>query len=144
MLVLTASNTYPGPTTIGGGTLQVGNGGTGASIGSTSGVIDNGALVFNNADSDVVFNPPISGSGGLTQTGTSTLFLCGANTYTGTTLVSNGTLLLGNAAALSGSTFDTSGAGVAQFRYALPPRPSADCRDPAICRSTTPARRPWP
>ena len=35
---LTASNTYSGATTIGGGTLQVGNGGSGASIGGTSGV----------------------------------------------------------------------------------------------------------
>ena len=40
-LELTAANTYTGPTTITAGTLQVGNGGSGASIGGTSGVTDN-------------------------------------------------------------------------------------------------------
>ena len=54
-LVLTANNTYSGPTTISGGTLQVGNGGSGASIGSTSGVtLSNGsALVFNHSDNEI-------------------------------------------------------------------------------------------
>ena len=50
--VLTGSNTYTGPTTVNGGTLQVGNGGSGASIGNTGGVTlaNNSALVFNHAD----------------------------------------------------------------------------------------------
>lgn len=61
-------------------------------------------------------NSPISGSGcALTKTGTGTLTLCGANTYNGGTIVSNGTLAAGgnNALAagsdliLSGGAFDT-------------------------------------
>ena len=41
--------------------------------------------------------------------------LSASNGYTGTTLVSGGTLLLANTAALSGSTFDTSGSGSLSF-----------------------------
>ena len=100
-MTLTAANTYTGGTTISGGTLQVGSGGSGASIGGTSGVLDNASLVFNHTD-NVVFAPAISGSGGLTQTGTGVLTLLGNNTYTGGTTISGGTLQVGNGGA-SGS-----------------------------------------
>ena len=43
----------------------------------------------------------ISGVGGLIQAGSDTLTLTGSNSYTGTTLVSSGTLLLANAGAVS-------------------------------------------
>ena len=76
ILTLLGSNTYSGGTTISAGTLQVGNGGSGAAIGSTSGVLDNGGLVFNHSDI-VTFSPLISGSGSLTQTGTGILTLAG-------------------------------------------------------------------
>ena len=56
VLTLAASNGYSGTTTITGGTLQMGNGGNGASIGGTSAVINNASLIFNHADA-VVFNP---------------------------------------------------------------------------------------
>ncbi len=94
-LTLTASNTYAGATTISGGVLQVGNSGSGASIGGTSGVLDNAALVFNHAG-NVVFAPVISGSGSLTQTGAGMLTLTANNTYTGATAISGGTLQIGN------------------------------------------------
>jgi autotransporter-associated beta strand protein len=101
-LVLTnTGSTYTGGTTISGGTLQVGNGGSAASIGSTSGVLDNGSLVFNHTDS-VTFAPVISGSGSLTRMGTGILTLAGSNTYSGGTTISAGTLQVGNGGA-SGS-----------------------------------------
>ena len=47
-LVLTATNTYAGGTTIGAGTLQLGNGGASGSI--LGNVADNGTLAFNRSD----------------------------------------------------------------------------------------------
>ena len=95
-LLLTASNTYTGTTTISGGTLQVGNGGNGESINSTSSVAlsNSAALVFNHADS-VIFAKAISGLGSLTQTGTGILTLSAGNTYSGTTTLDDGELNLG-------------------------------------------------
>ena len=97
LLTLTASNAYRGTTTISAGTLQLGNGGRGASIGGTSNVLDNASLVFNHADA-ISFSPVISGSGSLTQTGTGRLTLAGANSYSGGTTISGGSLSVGNAA----------------------------------------------
>ena len=94
-LVLTGSNLYTGMTTVGNGTLQVGNGGSGASIGSTKSVLDNGTLVFNHADA-VTFAPPISGVGNLVQAGTGVLTLTGTDVYSGNTTISAGTLQVGN------------------------------------------------
>ena len=54
----------------------------------------NGVLAFNRLD-NVIFAPPISGSGGVTQMGPGVLVLTNAqNTYTGPTLISGGTLAL--------------------------------------------------
>ena len=50
----------------------------------------------------------MTGSGGLTKSGTGTMTLTGSNTYTGNTLVSAGKIALGNAAAIQASAFDTS------------------------------------
>ena len=64
---------------------------------------------------------PITGSGGLTATNTSaiaaTLTLSGANDFSGVTIVAaaDETLVLGDAAALQDSTFDTSGPGTLDF-----------------------------
>src|SRR5206468_1612200 len=47
-LTLAADHTYSGGTTINGGTLQLGNGGTTGSI--SGNIIDNGNLTFNRSD----------------------------------------------------------------------------------------------
>ena len=91
--VLIADNTYSGGTTISAGTLQLGNGGTSGSI--TGNVIDNGALAFDRSDV-VTFGGLISGTGGVQQIGTGTTVLTADNTYTGETIISAGTLQLGN------------------------------------------------
>ena len=105
LVVLAAGNTYSGPTTINGGTLQIGNGGSGAANGSlsTSSTIANyGTLAFNRGDTAVqgtdFSGSPIVGSGGLVQMGPGTLVL-GANAYTGSTTVSGGKLYLNGASA---------------------------------------------
>ena len=61
---------------------------------------------------------PLSGSGGFQKIDTGTLVLAASNDYTGITLVSGGTLLLANSAALAGSTFDNGRRRNAQFRHA--------------------------
>jgi fibronectin-binding autotransporter adhesin len=95
MLILTGPNSYSGPTVVNGGTLSVGSGGSGASIGNTSVVslAANTLLIFNHSDA-VVFTPTISGSGGLIQTGVGILTLASSETYTGGTSVNGGTLQL--------------------------------------------------
>ena len=105
-LVLTGDNTYTGGTTIGAGTLQIGNGGTtGAIIGN---VTDNGALAFDHSDT-VTFGNVISGTGHLAQAGSGSLILTGANTYTGGTTIGAGTLQIGTggtAGAIIGNVTD--------------------------------------
>jgi fibronectin-binding autotransporter adhesin len=111
-VVLTAANSYSGGTTIAGGTLQIGNGGTSGSIAGD--VLDNGALAFNRSDA-VTFTGNVSGTGNLSQIGSGTLTLTGTSTYTGATTVSAGTLqingALGNTAltVLNGATLAGNG-----------------------------------
>ena len=90
-LMLTGANTYTGGTTISGGTLQLGNGGTTGSI--VGNVIDNGTLAFNRSDS-VTFPGIISGMGDVVKLGTGTLTLPSINTYTGSTTVNTGSLIV--------------------------------------------------
>ena len=96
--VLTADNSYSGGTAINAGTLQLGDGGTTGSLAGD--VLDNGILAFNRSDA-VTFAGAISGSGGVAMLSNSTLTLTGANSYTGATTVSAGTLLAGSATGLS-------------------------------------------
>jgi autotransporter-associated beta strand protein len=111
-LVLSGDNSYTGTTTIASGTLQFGAGGT---IGSIVGVVvDDGQLVFNRSDS-LTFGAQVSGTGSVALAGSGQVTLSAANTYTGTTIVDAGTLVLGNALALQDSTLDTSGAGAISF-----------------------------
>ncbi len=91
--ILTGANTYSGATTISGGTLQLGNGGTTGSLTGTSGITTStgSALAINRSDSLAVALP-IGGAGGFSQIGRGTTTLSLANTYTGATTVSGGTL----------------------------------------------------
>ena len=93
-LILTSSNTYTGATTVSNGTLQIGDGTTDGSIASSSGITNNGALVFNLVGSQTCGN--ISGAGSLTKNGAGTLTLTGSNTYSGDTTVNSGTLQIGD------------------------------------------------
>jgi autotransporter-associated beta strand protein/T5SS/PEP-CTERM-associated repeat protein len=91
-LILTADNTYTGGTTINGGTLQLGNGGTSGSI--VGDVTDNGTLAINRSDV-FTFGGAISGIGGFAQNGTGTTILTANNTYAGPTAVNAGILQAG-------------------------------------------------
>ena len=97
--ILTADNSYTGGTTVSGGKLQLGNGGsTGGIVGN---VVDNGTLAFNRSNV-LVFPGVVSGAGGAAQIGSGTTILTATNTYTGGTTISAGTLELG-AGGTSGS-----------------------------------------
>ena len=100
--ILSGDNTYTGTTTISGGALQIGAGGNTGTLG-TGNVTDNAALVFNRFD-NVICPNLITGSGSLTQSGEGELALTAANTYSGATFVTAGTLALTNSASLANST----------------------------------------
>jgi len=117
-LTLTASNTYSGTTTVSAGTLQIGNGGTVGSLSTSSAIVDNGTLSFNRTNAvtqGVDFSAAaISGAGALTQAGSGLLTLNAANTFSGVTTITSGTLDLSNSLALQYSIF-SGGAGVFVF-----------------------------
>ncbi|WP_448091824.1 autotransporter outer membrane beta-barrel domain-containing protein [Pseudomonas lini] len=92
-LAITANESYTGGTTITGGTLQIGTGGTTGSI--VGDVTDNGTLAFNRSDV-YTFAGTVSGTGNVTQIGPGTTVLTADNTYTGGTTIAAGTLQLGN------------------------------------------------
>ncbi len=133
-LTLTGNDTFGGASVISGGTLQIGNGASLTSVPSASGVLDNGSLIFNQAN-NAAFGAAISGRGTLTKTGTGTLTLTGTNTYTGGTVLNSGKLIIASASALpdggnltigSGtSLFQTSGAAIVSDPPVAVPEPSA-------------------
>ena len=108
-LTLSGNNSYTGATTINAGTLQIGAGGTSGSIASTSGVTNNGVLVYNRSDA-LTASYAISGTGSLIKNGGGSLTLSGSNSYSGGITLNNGTLVIGHAnAAGSGTITQTSG-----------------------------------
>lgn len=92
-VILSQNNTYAGTTTIAGGTLQIGAGGTTGTLG-TGAIINNATLQINRSNNYTITNA-ISGTGALVKTGAGTLTLSGQNTYTGQTTIWAGTIQLG-------------------------------------------------
>lgn len=93
-LTLTANQTYTGGTTISGGRLQLGSGGTTGAVAGN--VLNNGQLIVNRSDNITDAVGLVSGSGGFTKLGTGTLTLTRNQLYTGATTISEGTLRIGN------------------------------------------------
>ena len=91
-LILTANNSYSGLTTVGGGTLQIGNGGTTGDI--QGNVLNLADLDFNHSGT-YVFNGVISGTGTVNNMAGTTV-LTANHTYTGLTSIAGGTLQIGN------------------------------------------------
>ena len=117
-----------------GGTLSLETGGvlTAASVsvgGSNGLVVFNGGrletptITFSNTNAAIVFNQAgeltvtsaISGEGRLRQLGAGTTTVLGANTFTGGTVISNGTLLIGEAGSLGAGAVTFSGDGALSF-----------------------------
>ncbi|QQJ86658.1 autotransporter outer membrane beta-barrel domain-containing protein [Salmonella enterica subsp. enterica serovar Derby] len=120
-LTLSGSNTYTGGTIISGGTLVASN----VEALGTGDVTDNAVLELNTGGD---FDNAISGSGQVEKSGDETLTLSGANSYTGGTLISSGTLVANDVNALgtgdvtdnavlelnTGGTFDNAISGSGQ------------------------------
>jgi autotransporter-associated beta strand protein len=87
-----------------GGTLQIGNGSadTSGAVNGAASITDNGNIAF--FRTSFTFTNPLSGTGGVTQNSTATTTLTGANTYSGTTSVFQGTLQAGSTSAFGGAT----------------------------------------
>jgi RHS repeat-associated protein len=103
ILTLTGTNTYTGDTSIEGGTLQIGDGGTAGSMAGDISIASGTSLLLNRCDYLNV-NGDISGAGSLAQIGSGVSVLWGANSYSGATTVSQGTLEAANVGALSTSS----------------------------------------
>ncbi|NYT39124.1 hypothetical protein HZY97_00005, partial [Sphingomonas sp. R-74633] len=108
-VTLTGFNTYTGGTTVAGGSLQVGNGGSNGRITGAISVDAGGTLIFNRND-NYDFTSAISGAGNVQALGT--VSLSGAITNTGTLTVDSAT---GGQVTLTGSR---SGAAVSAVTLA--------------------------
>ncbi|KUL94963.1 hypothetical protein DK26_12840 [Bosea sp. WAO] len=147
MLTLYGGNSYSGITTINAGTLRTAAtnaiasssalaladfsgavfdlAGLNQTIQTLSGGGSNGgditlssAILTVNQTANSSFAGRISGSGGLTKTGTGTLTLSGANSYTGATTISSGALRISNLSALGSAAGGTSVASGAALELA--------------------------
>ncbi len=108
-LTLDGVNTYSGSTTVSAGTLTIGGAGQlgGGSYTGTLSIGASGTFSYNSTASQTLWS--VTGAGGLALTGSGTLFLTNAPSYTGPTVVSGGTLVLqGPNAASSGLYNSTS------------------------------------
>ncbi|EBS2665286.1 autotransporter outer membrane beta-barrel domain-containing protein [Salmonella enterica subsp. enterica] len=98
-LTLSGANSYTGGTTISGGTLVA----TNVEALGTGSVTDNATLELNTGGD---FDNAISGSGQVVKSGDKTLTLSGANSYSGATTISGGTLMATHVNALGTGAID--------------------------------------
>ncbi|MHC5232970.1 autotransporter outer membrane beta-barrel domain-containing protein [Brucella sp. LJL56] len=99
--ILTGDNRYTGGTTVSGGTLQLGNGGTtGSIIGDVNltqgAAAPTGTLAFDHSQgANSNFSGNITGTGQVVQKGSDQLTLSGTNTFSGGMMVASGSILAG-------------------------------------------------
>ena len=108
--IITATEKYGGTTTVNGGILQVGVGGT-AGVAGTGSITINSAGTFDVNHSDAVsFSGKIGGSGTLAKDGGGTLTMSGSNSFAGNLVVNAGLLSYGgNTGSFPGGNFSVNG-----------------------------------
>ena len=105
-LLQIGSGSYTGLTSVTGGTLQVGLGGSGVAF-ATSQLVNDGSVVFNHAGTLTVAGR-LSGNGGFQKVGTGGLVITGGGPMDGPIAVSSGSMVIAGAATL-GPTADHRG-----------------------------------
>ncbi|MDR3110279.1 MAG: autotransporter-associated beta strand repeat-containing protein, partial [Planctomycetaceae bacterium] len=118
-IVLTGNSTATGTLTVAAGkSLTIGSGTTGSYAGN---IANGGTSVTFDRSNDLTYGGVLSGTGNVIQAGAGTLMLSGTNTYTGTTAVNAGKVVVNNISALgtgsvsvgaSGATLDVNGNSV--------------------------------
>ncbi len=106
------------------GTLQIGTGGTTGLLG-VSALTNNGTLIFDRSDAST-YSGILSGSGAVTKQGAGQLMFDGANSYSGLTTISGGTIALSGTGSIgtgglslgTGGVFDIT--TLASSTYTLP------------------------
>jgi autotransporter-associated beta strand protein/T5SS/PEP-CTERM-associated repeat protein len=112
-----------------GGTLQIGAGSTGGVLlGGTGSLVNDGTLIFNRSDAST-YSGDLSGSGKVAKQGAGQLTLAGANSYSGLTTISTGTIALSGTGSIGtgGLNLGTTGSpgvfdllGLTASSYSLP------------------------
>ncbi len=114
--VLTSPNGVSSTFNFNGGTLQANSGSTAFLQDlTTANVLSGGAIIDSSSNNITIGQPLLDGGGGLTKLGTGVLFLTGSNTYSGTTLVSEGRLLVAPAHHTTGPVSVANNAGFGAF-----------------------------
>ncbi|HEX5218144.1 MAG TPA: autotransporter-associated beta strand repeat-containing protein [Verrucomicrobiae bacterium] len=113
-LILSGANTYDGITTISGGSLQLGDGGDSGSLFAIGYIQNDGNLTINRNNAVVqgvdFGGGTIAGAGSFTQAGSGTTTLNMANSYSGTTTVSAGKLVVDSQQSSAGAVSVADGA----------------------------------
>jgi autotransporter-associated beta strand protein len=97
------NSTAGGAITLGGGTLNY-TGSSSLTVANNATLTDGTTSTLNNAAGTVTVSGTIGGSGNMTKSGAGTLVLSGANSYAGTTIVSEGVLTITTNSTLPGLT----------------------------------------
>jgi filamentous hemagglutinin family protein len=113
-LSLTGVNSYSGNTTIGVGTLMIGNGTANGSLNGVSNIIINGAVLALNRSDSITLANNISGTGGITISQNNNVELTGNASYTGNTSLAGGMLTYTNNVGPASANFTGTGSLVIQ------------------------------
>jgi autotransporter-associated beta strand protein len=121
--LLTAANTYSGPTLVSSGTLSIGDGGGTGTLGTGTASIATGATLAVNRSDNLSLATTFGGPGRVLKQGSNMLTLTGSSDHSGGTVLAGGTLAVGSDMALGTGTlsFATNGVTLSSTRSLTAP-----------------------